>query len=346
MDSNVWTSPRRFPQALDPTQDRVMLVELSEEEFKAAAFLDERGLDPARPRSILGWRDLVSYLAADARQDADCIFHIGHVGSTLISRLLGELPSVFALREPLVLRSFQELALIDGHPESPWSPAMLEERIPQLRALLSRTWRPEQRALIKATSFTSEFGARLLAPKTRALLLYSPPQAYLANILIGEESRQEVHALAPSRLKRLALRLGDLPWRLWELAEPQRAALAWACEMTSLLRIAETRAAEQVRWLDFDRFLDEPASELASLAGFFGHELTTEDAGGLVGGPLMQRYSKGLQYAYSPALRAERLAHSAHENQAQIAEALAWLDAAGARFASIATALEIARGDR
>ena len=36
----------------------------------------------------------------DMRSDARWIFHIGHVGSTLVSRLLGELDEVLAIREP------------------------------------------------------------------------------------------------------------------------------------------------------------------------------------------------------------------------------------------------------
>ena len=40
----------------------------------------------------------------DRASDARWIFHIGHVGSTLISRLLGELEGVLSVREPRSLR--------------------------------------------------------------------------------------------------------------------------------------------------------------------------------------------------------------------------------------------------
>ncbi len=76
--------------------------------YRAASFLDQRILTPNSERAEAGWAELA--LPAEARRDAQYIFHIGNVGSTLISRLLGELPDVFALREPLLLRDFAAAA--------------------------------------------------------------------------------------------------------------------------------------------------------------------------------------------------------------------------------------------
>ena len=95
-------SPGWFPHLLDPVNDRVLLVAKSEQEYRDAAFLDERSLRPNTPQQIVDWSALAAAVPPDARRDVQYIFHIGHVGSTLISRLLGELPQIFALREPLI----------------------------------------------------------------------------------------------------------------------------------------------------------------------------------------------------------------------------------------------------
>src|SRR5207237_54090 len=166
----------------------------------AASFLDQRLLRPGSILVDMDWAELE--LPAEARRDAQYIFHIGNVGSTLISRLLGELPGVFALREPQLLRAFA-----DDPPGA--------EDFARLTALLSRTFRPEQRANVKATSFTSELANRLVPPGSRALFLYARPDRYLENILAGENSWQTLQALSPVRLTRLRSRCpgleADLP---------------------------------------------------------------------------------------------------------------------------------------
>jgi hypothetical protein len=333
-------SPAWFVHALDPVFDQTMVVRHSEEEFRAASFLDDRSLTEATPRQIAPWSSVESAMASAAREDADYIFHIGHVGSTLVSRLLGELPTVFALREPLLLRTFHDLALSAGSPECPWSPERYQAGLAVVRRLLSRTFTPARTAMVKATSFVSEIAPGLVAPGSRALLMYTPAERYLQNILAGEQSRREAHALAGQRLRRMTAWLGELPWRLWELTLPQRAALGWACEMSALERAAAALGEGATRFCDFEAFLARPPEELVRLGAFFGHPIAQGEAERLASGPLMQRYSKGPEHAYSPALREQVLAQSQVENRDSIREGMAWLDQAGGRFPAIAECLK------
>src|SRR3954465_3169800 len=143
-------TPAWFPHLLDPINDRVLLIARTEQEFRDAAFLDERSLRAAGRRQVVDGSALAAALPAGARRDVQYIFHIGHVGSTLISRLLGELPDVFALREPLIVRTFHDMIEERGRPEALWDPATLPARLDVMTALLSRTFRSEQRALVKA----------------------------------------------------------------------------------------------------------------------------------------------------------------------------------------------------
>ena len=122
------------------------------------------------------------------RQDARWIFHIGHVGSTLVSRLLGELDGVLAIREPRLLR---DLAL---------SPAEVRAGyLGLVPKLMSRTFGAEEVACVKATSFASEIAAELVPAGERALFMYATPANYISSILAGENSVQELRMLAPTR---------------------------------------------------------------------------------------------------------------------------------------------------
>jgi hypothetical protein len=313
-------TPEWLPFQYDPATGRVDWLRMTEADYRAASFLDQRMLRPDSEFRQSDW----PAMPAEARRDADYIFHIGNVGSTLISRLLGELPTVFALREPLLLRTAAE-----GQFET-------------LAALFSRTFRPEQRANVKATSFTSEIADRMVQPGARALFLYATPAHYLENILAGENSWQTLQALSGVRLARLQGRCPGLEADLAGMHDGLKAALGWACEMTSLDAAAARLPAGTVLWLDFDLFLTDPARHFAAIAAHFGHPATAAET--ICAGPLMGRYSKALDYEYSPELRREILADARRRHAGAIGDALNWLGDLESRYPAAAQAIRRAEG--
>jgi hypothetical protein len=322
-------SPEYLPFELDPALGRVTLLRMSEADYRAASFLDQRMLGPNSTLIETEWDKLI--LPADARRDVQYIFHIGNVGSTLISRLLGELPGIFALREPLLLRAFAA-----DPPDA--------AGFGRLTALLSRTFRTGQRANVKATSFTSEIADRLLPPGSKALFLYARPDRYLENILAGENSWQTLQALSPIRLARLQRRCPGLEADLATMHDGLRAALGWACEMTSLEAAAARMPDNAISWLDFDIFLADPLRHFTAIAAHFGHEVDEATARAIVEGPLMGRYSKALDYEYSPKLRREILADARFRHGQAIRDALNWLGGLASRYPAVADAIRRTRG--
>jgi hypothetical protein len=333
-------SPRWFPHYYEAATDSVLVVERSESDYRAASFLDDRSLTPRTPRHLVPWSQIAGAVPAGARRDVQYIFHIGHVGSTLVSRLLGELPQVFALREPVILRDFAERLAERGAPGALWPEDSVSGRLDALTALLSRTFRPEQRALAKATSFVSEHAADLVPSGSRALLLYAAPERYVANILAGPNSRHEIAATAESRLERLHRRAGESRWRLADMGEGERIGMVWASEMGSLAQAAERLGAETALWLDFDAFLAAPAEWLRTLAGFFGADAAA--AAALAAHPLMGRYSKAPEHSYSAGLRDALLAEAQAEHAAELHAGLRWIEAAARESRHVARALELA----
>ena len=321
-------TPAWFPHLLDPINDRVLLVAKTEQEYRDAAFLDERSLRQDSQRQIVDWAALAAAVPPDARRDVQYIFHISHVGSTLISRLLGELPQVFALREPLILRTFDEMLAERGQPEALWDPASVAGRLEALTALLSRTFRPEQRAMVKATSFTSESAAELVPAGSKALLLHASAQRWMETILAGENSRRDLRATAQTRLRRLHRRTGDRRWNLWEMSEGEKLAMAWAAEMTSLSQVAERLPQGATMWMDFDTFLATPAESLQALASFFGAALDTADAERLASHPLMGRYSKATEHIFGPREREALLCEARGDHADAIGKGMRWLEEA------------------
>ena len=319
---------RWLAQALDPAAGVVRMIEMSAEEYRAASFLDDRMLQPGLNAQLVPWATIEQAMAAEARRDARWIFHIGHVGSTLLARMLGELQGVLSVREPRLLR---DLTTVPDR-------ARFTDAA---TALYSRTFAPEQSALVKATSFVSEIAPELVPTGGTALFMYAAPEAYIAGMLAGENSLQELQVLAPVRARRMAGRAQlEPPQNLAELA-----AASWACEMTSLEQAAEAMPDRTVAWMDFDRALDDMPAELTRAAGLFGFAADAEQLREIADGPLIRRYSKALEYEYSPGLRRDLLAEASDHYRGEIEGALAMLARAAEKSPLLARALGRSAGE-
>lgn len=317
-------TPEWLPFEFDPETARLRWLRLTEADYREASFLDFRMVQPESELRETGWPQV----PAEARRDASYIFHIGNVGSTLISRLLDELPEVFAVREPQLLRTLGPHADFDT-----------------VAALLSRTWRPGQRANVKATSFTSELADRLVQPGSTALFLYLSPSSYLASILAGQNSWQTLAALSETRLARLQGRCPGLQANLARMHDGQKAALGWACEMTSLERAAAAMPPGSVLWLDFEAFLADPVHRFTEIANHFAIEIGAPAARSIAEGPLMRRYSKATEYEYSAEVRRELLAEARARNGRAIRDGLDWLGEGASGYPALAQAIRRGQGN-
>ncbi len=312
-------------QALDPAAGMVRLIAMDAQSYRAASFLDDRMLQQPVDAQIVPWPQVESAMDAELRSDARWIFHIGHVGSTLVSRLLGELEGVLAVREPRLLR---DLAV---------SPADIRAQyLEPIPKLMSRSFGEGQLACVKATSFVSEIAQDLLPAGERALFMYAAPRNYIASILAGENSVIELRQLAQSRVQRLSRRVSAI-WAARNDAE--LAATAWACEMTALEAAAHGMADRHIQWADFDGMLEDMPAELGRVAAFFGFDADKPELQAIATGPLMTRYSKGLEYEYSADLRRELIAEAAAEHTAAIDDALAMLRSAAEKSPMLARSL-------
>lgn len=314
-------------QALDASAGLMRFVRMDREAYRSASFLDDRLLQPPVEAHVLAIAEVAKALPGNVRRDARWIFHIGHVGSTLVARLLGELRQVLSIREPRTLRDLAGCA-----------PDQRAELAPLVTALMSRSFAPDEFALVKATSFVSEIAAELVPPGERALFLYARPEPYIEGILAGENSIRELHAWAGQREARIAGRMQAMPAA--QRSNAHLAAAAWACEMTALEAAAAAMADRQLLWQDFDRMLNGMAEALGITARFFGSAAEQASVAAVAAGPLMWRYSKAPEYEYSPALRAELLGEARGRNAAAIADAMRMLAQAAASSPLLKRALD------
>jgi hypothetical protein len=323
----VDASPALYPLSLDLAADRVLWLRLDEAAYRRASFLDERLLASHGPGDWTDAREL-AVVADGFTGESDFIFHIGHVGSTLLSRLLGESARVFSLREPAILR------ILAREPGG-------MDRLPLLLRLYARTWRPEQRSLVKATSFVNAVGPAMMdaSPSARAILMAVSPMTYAATMLSGPAAREGLNASAAQRQARLERRLGV---RLAEVrSDGERMALGWACEIRALADVA-VRFPDRVLWLDFDAFLKDPADGLAAGLNHLHGAAPQSVIGAMLASPHLRQYAKAPEHPFDAALRARILAEGWRDHRVEIERGMAWLNAAGATHPAIAEAARMA----
>jgi len=273
------------------------------------------------------------------------IFHTGHVGSTLISRLLDETGSVLSLREPLPLRTLAEAHDVSGRTDSLLSDAQFDLTTAMLMRLWSRGYQPTSSVVVKATSSAGRLAVRLLAgsDESRAIYLSLRAEPYLATLLAGQNSPADLRGHGPERIRRLQSRIAAPLAPLHALSIGELAAMSWLAESWSQ-REALTQHPARLMALDFDRFLASVGPSIGRILGHFGLPADARQLDELGRSPVLERYSKAPEYAYTPIVRAELLRDSRHRNGDEIGKGLAWLERLARSDDAIAEILQGAGG--
>jgi hypothetical protein len=109
--------------------------------------------------------------------------------------------------------------------------------------------------------------------------------------------------------------------------------------MTALEQSAAAMNDRQLMWGDFDAMLADMPEALGELASFFGFSADEARCRAIASGPLMRRYSKALEFDYSPDLRRELLDDAARRHAPAIDDALGMLERAAAGAPLLRSAL-------
>jgi hypothetical protein len=314
-------SALQYPQKFDAARDAVFFIRLSQEAYRQASFLDDRVLAPGMESQWVRYPEVESAVreASDAHP-LHLIFHTGHVGSTLLSRLIEEADGVLGLREPLPLRTFAEL--------QDQNAPQLDTRLATFIKLWRRGFADTTHVVLKATSSSGRLATRLLGASSDSQAVYLSLRAepYLATLLAGANAMVDLRGFGAERASRLARRFGlSLPsWTTLSVGE--LAAMSWAAE--SLTR-TETNAAfpGRVLLLDFDSLLADWAAVLASVFDKFALRAPDGFLANIERSEVLTRYSKAPeQYAYSPLLRWQLLNQARREHAVELTKGLRFLE--------------------
>jgi hypothetical protein len=343
-----------YVQKLDMTRDVALLVQLSEAGYRDASFLDDRILTPGLSG---GWFPTARVVEAARTlrglKPLHFIFHTGHVGSTLISRLLDETGAVLSLREPLPLRTLADAADVLDLPESSDAADVLD--LPE--SLLSRTqydalqaalvllWRRAydrtHSVVLKATSSACRLASALLEREagSRAIYLNLDAEPHMATLLAGRNSLSDLRGHGPGRIRRLQVRLGLSLAPLHTLSAGEFAAMSWLAE-TLNQRDTVQQFAGRVAAVDFDEFLADVAGGLQRIVGHLQLPCDAQRIAELAHSPVLARYSKSPDAEYSPELRRQLLDQARQHHGEEIRRGRHWLESLARSQPTVAALLE------
>ena len=309
----------------------MLLVRTSESAYRQASFLDDRFLAGDRESLWVPAAELYAAAALiDCARPLHFVFHTGHVGSTLVSRLLDEVAPVLPLREPLPLRALADLADTQGQ-------GSLDSTSDQWLTLWARGYSHTDAVVLKATSSAGRIAVSLLQrrPGIRAVYLNLRAEPYLATLLAGENSLRDLQGHAPQRQRHLQSRLLEAGSLHPITSAGELAALSWLTE--SFCQHAALAAFPgRVLRIDFEQLLQDVSDGIGAVVAHLALAADAQALRALDRSPVLTRYSKAPEHEYSRDLRDAVLAESRRNNAIEIARGLAWLETLARRDAGVA----------
>jgi hypothetical protein len=320
-------SPDAYPQKLDLVRDAVLLLRFDVSAYFAASFLDDRVLGPDTQGAWLGCGPVADAARRVANgRPVHFILHTGHVGSTLLSRILDETGSVLSLREPLPLRTLADAHDVLDQPDSLLSSAQFDLTLATFMRLWGRGYDSTRSVVVKATSSTARLAVPILTRHghSRAIYMNLRAEPYLATLLAGQNSPMDLRGHGPGRIRRLQARTATPLTPLHAMSIGELTAMSWLVESWTQHE-AVTRLGDRILALDFDRFLADVAGSMDHVLGHLGLPRDTRYLARIGRSSVLTRYSKAPEIAYTPAVRTEVLNDSRQANRKEIRKGLDWL---------------------
>ena len=322
---DLTTNPDWHLQRIDMIRQQALLLQLDRAGYQAASFLDERLEAQIKEGYWLDFDQLYSHFpdSAPGPESMAYIFHIGHCGSTLLSRVFDQPEATLVIREPLTLRFLADSLRRLQQPDSWLDQSGWDNWRLRITHLLGRRYHHRQQPLIKASSTCNNLIQSLLGSgpgSHRAVLMHLSLKSYLMVMLKGQ--RNDIRGFAGQRILDLSRIAPQSGLSLSQLDDWQLVVVGWLASMQDLLA-ASTAFPEATRLLDFDHLLANPQAHIQPLKDHLRLAIAENDIDANYQTSVRQ-YSKQPDLAYSPEQRQRAMADSGRQNAAIISQAMVW----------------------
>lgn len=337
--------PAWLLQQLDLPSNRAVFLGVPETAYRDSAFLDHRLKAPRQQPLIARISSLQEAARSMPLPVTNWVFHPGHVGSTLLSRFLGELDAILPVREPLPLRNAGGLYRELDHPLALLARPQYERLEHAIFLMIGRTFSKSQRALVKATSDCCILIARALRANedSRAIWLHVDLETFLAGMLRNDARREETRGFAQTRLWDLHELLGDQSIRLHDLDIGRITAVSWLANQGHLLRAREAGFADRILEVHFHDFLEDTRTWLEAILGHLGVPAEDRELDRMATSRWRGAYAKDPSSSFSASERFRQIEASLEANRDAIGGAMTFAEELCGQFPALAPLSDLLR---
>lgn len=252
--NEILSDPLYFPFQLLADR-RIGYLRISEDTFKRSPFLDRRiqGADKKMfSLSALAVGNQLKELKISTKKDLIHIFHISHVGSTFVSRLLESIEETKVLREPNILRDITQEFSKSIRFTSEYKKFELDSLLSGI--LKSFLFGKESKVVIKHTSsnLSLPIGHNDIENiEQKEILLYTNLQNFLSHSVTSIGLKGDAEGSVQNRLNQLNKICFSNFFKLDDLQYLETVSLVWMVELSKLLaRKASNRNALLINFDD------------------------------------------------------------------------------------------------
>jgi len=320
--NDLFMSPEWYPLEMDLERRSVTFVRMSQKAYRRSVFHATHAARRFGTDAFTVRLDDVLFgasSAARAARRAHFILHCAFCCSTLLARYLELLPASVVLKEPQWLT---QLALARNNSVAGWS-----ELFDLSVHLLTRTYEPDEIAIIKTNIPCNRFGERFLERNGQATVtfLMTPIRDFLLAALKSDFRHSRV------RWWNRDLRESNAAWPrslaavdCEKLTIEQAAAFFWLQTRVLCSELAAGPHGSRVLVLNGQRIAESPQEVLPAVAAMCGRTLNHEQLRWLVDHPTSRQYSKNTSRPFDANSRHQELEDLEKRHGKQADAAVDW----------------------
>ena len=297
-----------YPVRVDLCRRVIWFAEVERETYRQAGFLSPRQARMGEARYGFNLDDVLLHDLglAIGGGSSHYIFISAFCCSTLLARLLDEVPNSLVLREPTILGQLAMMRYGPGTPEAnaererDWQTwAGLGQR------LLTRTFEPSQTVIVKAADVCNTMGDVILEHDSRSkgVLLSVGLRTFILSVLKLEDRKKWTRRRAAFWHKTLTLFPALNGVNVAELDDAKKAAYIWLVTGTLWDRFRKQADSERLLLMDGEEVSENPARALRDVTGFFGLPLEESRLQEVLTNPVLNHHAKFTGRAYDAATR-------------------------------------------
>ncbi len=312
--------------------DRAYFVPMSRQAFHDSIFCDSRIQTVSSKILPVKLDPLMHAFETQGRRGrpVSLLYHMAHVGSTLLSRGL-DLPGVNVVyREPQALR---QLGVWKATGDTQGAQGHSAAALLRLAMhMFSKPCGDGEKVIVKANVPVNFLisDLRKTVPDARAIVLYSGLEDYVLALHKSEEHRQWVGRIIGELAPGWAQLSGIEPAALGKLSLPQAIACIWLAQVG--LFVEAVAATEHCRSLDSESLFSRPGEVLAAAFDHFGHPVSAPQLEAVVRGGVFSRHAKNPGVAYDNEVRRAEKRALASRFEREVEAARQWVETHRGRF--------------